>query len=167
MATVKQQFDCRDLIPYASAGPTFGVSDSSGGSAYPIDRLSFAAATAGQSAAVRFKASNYGSGNLTLVIRWYAAATTGDVQWNAQIVAISPGDAQSVLTDALATATNTVTTVNGTTNGLNTTSVTISNLDSLAADDEVWLVITRNNGGSDTMSGAALLLGFELQYSDT
>jgi hypothetical protein len=167
MATVKQQFDCRDLIPFASAGPTFTVSDSSGGSAYAISALSFAAATAGQAAAVRFKASNYGSGNLTLIIRWYAAATTGNVQWNGQIAVNTPGDAQSVLSDALATATNVTTTVNGTANGLNTSSITISNLDSLAADDEVWLVISRTNGGSDTMSGAALLLGFELTYSDT
>ncbi len=167
MATVPQSFDCRDLIPYASAGPTFGVVDSTGGSAYPISALSFAAATAGQSASVRLKAINYGSGNLTLIIRWYAAATTGDVQWNGQIGAISPGDAASILTRALASATNAVTTVNGTTNGLNTTTVAISNLDSLAANDEVWLVITRNNGGSDTMSGAALLVGFEVQYSDT
>lgn len=167
MATVKQQFDCRDLIPYQSSGPTFGVVDSSGTTVYGISALSFAAATANQLAACRFKASNYGSGNLTLIIRWYAAATSGNVQWNGQLAAVTPGDAASILTHNAATATNTVTAVNSTTNGLNTTSITLSNLDSLAADDEVWLIISRSNGGSDTMSGAALLLGFEIQYSDT
>ena len=45
--------------------------------------------------------------------------------------------------------------------------ITISNLDSLAADDLVWLRISRDaNNGSDTMANDAILLMAELTYSD-
>lgn len=114
---------------------------------------------------VDFKASDYGSGNLTLVIDWYSrsGSTSGNVQWGAALMAVTPGDAQSMETDAFATATNTTTTVNGTARGPTRTSITISNLDSLAADDDCCIKITRNS--ASTMTGDAIPFAIELQYS--
>mgnify|MGYP001572815021 CR=1 FL=1 len=84
----------------------------------------------------------------------------------AAIAAATAGDAQSVETDGLATATTATTTVNGTARGPNETSVTISNLDSIAAGDWVCIKFYRD-ADADNMAGDASLVGLALSYSDT
>jgi hypothetical protein len=140
------------------------------GTAFPVSCLAFDAATK-ETAFFKLKAINYGSGNLTLVIRWAGdTATSGDVIWGAQLAAITPDtDSQDVSTKALATA-NTVTDTHlGTTAKREMTcSITISNLDSIAANDTFWLALYRDAAaGGDTMTGDALFIEAEVSYSDT
>lgn len=117
-------------------------------------------------------AITYGAsaGNLTLVIKWYSrsGSTSGNVVWGARIAAITPGDATSMETKAWATAQTTTTAVNATAKGPTSTSITISNLDSLTANDELWLNIYRDaTNGSNTMTGDAIITSAYLTYSDT
>lgn len=116
-------------------------------------------------------AINYGAGNLTLDIYWYAdTATSGDVIWTGAIAAITPNtDTTDIETKAFATAGTVTDTHLGTTGQrLHQCTITISNLDSLAARDHVMLRISRNGAnGSDTMAGTAYLAGAVLSYSDT
>jgi hypothetical protein len=139
------------------------------GSAIPTMRgLAFdAAATEAVQAALAM--SLYGSGNLTVKVYWYAdTATSGDVVWGASIQAVTPGDAQDLEADAWATENTATGTANGTGQGPVVTTITVSNLDSVAAHDLVNLRIRRIGGnGSDTMSGDAILLRVEVSYSDT
>jgi hypothetical protein len=140
------------------------------GTNFPVSSLAYDAATK-ETAFWKLRASNYGSGNLTLDIDWYAdTATTGDVVWGAQIAAITPDtDTQDVETKAFATA-NTVTDSHLGTTGqrLHRATLTISNLDSLAANDDVCIAIYRDAAaGADTMAGDALLALATLSYSDT
>src|SRR4051812_18463189 len=70
----------------------------------PVPGLSFDAST-DEAAFWHFVARNYGSGNLTLALYWYAdTATSANVVWEAQLAAITPDtDTQDVETKSLAT----------------------------------------------------------------
>lgn len=167
MATVKQMLMPEEGLPLTSNFPAYLKNN---GTNFPVSALAYDAATK-ETAFWKLKAINYGSGNLTLTLRWYAdTATSGDVIWGAQLAAITPDtDTQDVETKAFATA-NTVTDTHLGTTGqrLHTCAITISNLDSLAANDTVWLAIYRDAAaGGDTMTGDALLVEAELSYSDT
>lgn len=166
MATVKMQLKVEEA---QFLGTNFPQYTKVNGTSFPVAYLAYDAATR-QNAFWQIKASNYGSGNLTLIIRWNAAsATSGDVIWGAQIAAITPDtDSQDLETKSLATAqTVTDTNLGTTTHRIMTCSLSITNLDSLAADDEVWLEVYRDAAaGGDTMTGNAQLIDMELQYSD-
>lgn len=167
MATVYQVFRPTDGVQPASNGAAFDVIT---GSNFPVPVLKFDTTTA-EAIYFYFQAVSYGSGNITIDIDWYAdTATSGDVVWDAQIAAITPNtDTQDIETDTLATA-NTVTDSHLGTTGqrLHRATVTISNLDSIAADDWVVLKITRDTGdAADTMAGDAMLAGVTASYSDT
>jgi hypothetical protein len=166
MATVTLNFD-RPRDQFDGIGSAFPQSIAIAGSNFPVDALAFDA-SANEACATRFKIKNYGSGNITAIVTWCAdSATSGDVVWGAAIAAITPEtDTQDISTDAFATE-NTVTDTHlGTTarREMNAT-ITISNLDSVAANDLVVLRIRRLSSGN-TMTGDAWLLGVELQYSD-
>lgn len=140
------------------------------GSNFPVVGLAFDAAS-DEAAFWLFRAINYGSGNVTVAIDWYAdTATSGDVIWGVQLAAITTDtDTQDVETKALATA-NTVTDTHLGTTGqrLHRASVTVSNLDSLAANDDVWIRIYRDaDAAGDTMTGDAILVLATVSYSDT
>src|SRR5882672_126607 len=158
MATIKQLLQPEEAQFLAATFPQFVKLL---GTNFPVTALAYDAATK-ETAFWKIEAINYGSGNLTLVIRWTAdTATSGDVIWGAQIAAITPdADNQDVTTKALATA-NTVTDTHLGTPAKRemTTSITISNLDSLAANDTVWIAIYRDAAaGGDTMTGDALFV---------
>jgi hypothetical protein len=161
MATVAQTFEPKGFDLFSSNQPSLVLEN---GSTIPISGYNFTATS--QKMFRRFSAIAYLSGNVTVRIRWYSqtGAITGNVRWDAAIAAITAGDAQSVLTKALATATTTTTTVNGTARGITTTDVTVSNLDSLAADDEVWLAISL---GANTMTLGAVIVSVEVIYAST
>lgn len=136
----------------------------------PIPVLAFDAAT-DESIRWLVDLRNYGSGNLTLTLRWSAAsATSGDVIWTAAVLAYTPDtDSGALSGEAYATA-NTVTDTHLGTNAqrVMTCDITISNLDSLANNDLVWLKVSRDaDNGSDTMTGDAYLVSATLSYSDT
>lgn len=140
------------------------------GTNFPIAGLAFDAA-ADEEAYFSFRAINYASGNLTLDLEWYAdTGTSGDVIWGCQIAAITPNtDTQDIETDALATVQTVTDTHLGTTGQrLHRATITISNLDSLAADDWVVLRIYRDaDAAGDTMAGDAILALAALSYLST
>lgn len=112
-----------------------------------------------------FRASNYASGNLTVDIdTWMTGtATTGNVKWECAIIAYTPGDAQGVTTDTFATATSATTTVSSTAKGQFRCTVTVSNLDSLAAEDIVTLQIDRDPA-NDTCTDSAAIRWITVSY---
>ncbi len=169
MSTVKLQLPIGGAQSLATAFPAFVRTL---GTHFPVEGLAFDGAGATEEKAYwRFKASNYGSGNLTLVLRWYAdSGTTGVVMWGARLAAITPDtDSQDIETKAFATQQTTTDTHLGTTaQRVHTVSLTVSNLDAIAADDELVLELSRLPGNaSDTMTADAILVGVEVQYSDT
>lgn len=140
------------------------------GTNFPVVGLAYDAA-ADEAAFWHFYANNYGSGNITVKIEWYAdTATSGNVIWGAQIAAITPNtDTQDVETKSLATA-NTVTDSHLGTTGqrLHDCDITVSNLDSVAVGDGVWLRVYRDaDAAGDTMTGDAILTMVTVSYSDT
>lgn len=167
MATVYRELDVWAGVPPASG---FARRDVIAGSNFPVRCLDFGAST-DEAVIYPFRALNYGSGNWTIGIDWYAdTASSGDVIWGAQLAAITPNsDLQDVETDTLATA-NTVTDSHLGTTGqrLHRAEITLSNLDSVAADDFVWLRIYRDaDAGGDTLTGDASIVGLCVSYSDT
>lgn len=164
MATVTLPLDFKSAEFLTTAVPELILVTNTGTNPFPVMGYAFDASTR-ENMYFQFPIPNYGSGNISVIIHWMSrtAQTSGNVQWGASIAAMTPGDAQSVLTKSLATETTTTTAVNGTASGLTTTTVTVSNLDSVAANDTVWLRIGRLTGG---MTGDATLLNVFLQYSD-
>jgi hypothetical protein len=149
----------------ASNGGRFRFTD---GSSFTACTLAFDATTT-QSAYATAKAIDYTSGNITCVIAWYAdSATSGDVVWDVSIAAITPEtDTQDFETKAF-DAPNAVTDSHlGTTaQRLHEATITISSLDSLAAND-VFAVRLRRvaSDGADTMTGDAQVVLVTLSYS--
>jgi len=116
------------------------------------------------------RAVNYSSGNLAVDIDWYAdTASSGDVVWAVRVAAVTPDtDTQDVETKALATA-NTVTDTHLGTVGqrLHRAVLTVTNLDDLAAQDDVWVRVARDAANAaDTMAGDAILTLATVSYSD-
>ena len=138
------------------------------GPALPITGLAYDAAT-DEAAFWKIRAIGYTSGDLTVDIDWYAdTASTNAVVWGVAIAVITPEtDTQDVETKTLATE-NTVTDTHLGTTGqrLHRAVVTVSNLDSLAANDFVMVRIRRlGSNGSDTMAGDAILVMATLSYA--
>jgi hypothetical protein len=167
MATIRQHFEADDFEFRSTAFPQRVKVD---GTSIPQVGLAFDASTV-ESAYRRTRAINYGSGNLTFTIGWYAdTATAGDVVWGVSIAAVTPNaDTQDVETKALATA-NTFTDGHLGTTGQrgHDAIVPVSNLDSLAADDWLNVRVYRDaSNAADTMSGDAILTMVDLAYSDS
>jgi hypothetical protein len=169
MATVWQYFAPEEAQFAASGFPAFKLF---AGTNFPVSGLAYdGAGTTAERAFWKFEPTNYGSGNLTCDLIWYAdTGTANAVVWEAAIAAITPdADTQDVETKAFATATTVTDTHLGTTGQrLHKATITISNLDSIAAGDEVWLRISRLPGNAaDTMTVDAILTSVRLSYSDT
>lgn len=167
MATVNQEFSPWDAVPPASNYPTLDVI---AGTNFPVSCLDFDAATE-ETTFFTFQANNYGSGNLTATVFWYAdTASSGDVIWGAALAAITPNtDSQDIETKAFATAVTATDTHLGTTGQrLHTVDITVNQLDSLAAGDWVALKFYRDaDAAGDTMTGDACLVSLRLSYSDS
>lgn len=167
MGTTRNQFTPRSFIPASTNGPQIKLVD---GTSFPVSSLAFDAGTV-ETAFLTFLAQAYGSGNLSLKLQWYAdTASSGDVVWGAAVAAITPDtDSQDIETKAFATAQTVTDSHLGTTGQrVHTCTITITNLDSIAADDYVALKLYRDAAnGSDTMAGDALLVSAVLEYSDT
>lgn len=167
MATVRWAFTPEEHQGLATAFPQFIKNNGTNG---PVSWLAYDAA-ATETAYWTWESFDYGSGNLTLDIIWAAAtATSGVVRWEAAIAAITPEtDSQDPETKAFATATALDDTHLGTTaKRLHKATITVSNLDSLAALDVVYLKIARLGAhANDTLAGDAWLRRAWLSYSDT
>lgn len=109
------------------------------------------------------------TGALTLVVTYaMASATTGTIGLQAQIEAITDGDATD--TDATtsfdAVNNSASTTVPGTAGYIDQISITLTNADSLAAADYMRVSLNRDADGSaitDSATGDALVLVIELR----
>ena len=169
MATVVQPLAPEEAQFLASAFPAYVKAN---GTNFPVSGLAYDAAS-DEAAFWKFRAFNYGSGNVTLALDWYAdTGSSGNVVWEAQLAVITPDtDSQDVETKALATLNFVQDTHLGTTGQrLHRASLTISNLDSLAADDWVVLRIARDANGTsatDDMTGDAILTLATVSYSDS
>jgi hypothetical protein len=170
MATISHTFFPTDALPFPITGAA-PLDVQSGGTGDPHMPCLLFDADTDEFAQFLFRATSYGSGNLTVTVLYsMASATAGAVYWAAQIRALTPGDSQDVLTDTFATATGTSNTVPGTAGYAKDATITVSNLDSIAANDYVTLQVYRDaNGtlGTDDATGDAELLAVTVTYSDT
>jgi hypothetical protein len=110
---------------------------------------------------------DYSSGG-SLIIQWFANATTNAVVWQAQLYQVDAADTDTPLERAYATAATVTTNVNTTeANRLNESTIDLSAvMDSVAAGDEVHLVIFRDPGnGSDTSTADARMTRATFQYT--
>lgn len=167
MATVYQSFEPADaLLPTSNGAAPSQVQ----GTNFPVPGLAFDATTQ-ETVFFGFPALNYGSGNLTVEVQWYAdSASSGGVTFGASLAAITPNtDSQDIETDSFATENTASDTHIGTTGQrLHSFSITVSNLDSLASGDWVMLRLRRVPAdGSDTMTGDCIVSRVVLSYSDT
>lgn len=115
-----------------------------------------------------FVALRYGSGNVTVTVLWYAdTASSGTFTMGASLAAITPNtDTQDIETKAFATENTATDTHLGTTGQrLHSFDITVSNLDSLTAND--WVVLRMRRDTGDTMAGDAIPVAYVLSYSDT
>lgn len=159
-----------ELAPETAAYPATNYAQykSVSGTNFPVASLAFDASTE-ETAFFRFSPVTYASGNLTVRIRWYAdTATSGGVTFGASIAAITPNtDSQDIETKAFATE-NTASDTHLATTGqrLHEFSVTVSNLDSVAAMDDLTLRIARKVADAgDTMTGDCLVVAVIVEYT--
>ena len=169
MATVFHHFSPEEAQFLSANFPAFVRN---AGTNFPVTGLAFDGGSSDELAYFKFFATNYGAGNLTLRIDWYAdTASSGNVVWGARLAAITPNtDSQDVETKAFASAQTQQDTHLGTTGQrLHTVDLTISNLDSIANGDACWLEVYRDASDTtnDTMTGDAIITGLRLSYSDT
>lgn len=169
MATVKHRFGPRDAQYPATVYAQYKAVS---GTNFPVESLAFDAAL-DEAVFFQFPAINYGSGNVTVRIRWYAdtATTALVVTFDAALAVITPeADTQDIETKAFATA-NTVDDTHLTTTGqrLHECTITVSNLDSLVAEDWVVLRLRRlgQTSGTDSLTGDVLVTEVGVDYSDT
>lgn len=167
MATVIQQWPAIAAELRSSAFPQLVKAN---GTSIPISGYAFDAAAV-EDCFFDFEAVGYGSGNVTVRLRWYAdTASSGAVVWGAQLAALTPNtDTQDVETDGLAAVASTATTHLGTVGQReHETTVTVTALDSLAAGDTVRLRVYRDAANaSDSMAGDAIATRVTVTYSDT
>jgi hypothetical protein len=167
MSTVKQVFEAGDakFLTSNPAAPTLVQ-----GTNFPVAGLAFDATTQ-EAAFFDFSAFNYGSGNLTVTVEWYAdTASANGIVFGASLAAVTPNtDSQDIETKAFATENTASDTHLGTTGQrLHSFDITVSNLDSLAAGDDCRLRLRRVPAdGSDTMTGDAVVTRVIVSYSDT
>lgn len=171
MATVYQYLAPSSAILPDTNAPSFHYEHATAVTNPPIQGLAFAGVATDEDCYFYFLARNYGSGNLTVTVYWSAdTATTGDVKWGAAIAVTTPntdpGAMESETFGAAATVTDTAAATAG---RMYSTTITVSALESLAADDHVILHFYRDASDTvnDTMAGDAYLLGLEVSYSDT
>lgn len=167
MGTMKLHFDPEVVIfRSATAFPQYVRVDGTTG---PVTGLAFDASTE-ETIYIRFRALNYGTGNWTITCNWYAdTASSGGIALGASIAAITPDtDTQDMETKAFATETVFTDTHLGTTGQRSHDAVgTLSNLDSVAANDIVNMRLARKPADAgDTMSGDLILTAIDLSYSD-
>ena len=141
------------------------------GTNFPVEFLLFDAST-DEAAFWRLPVAGYTSGNLTIDIEWnsWGSQTTGTVVWEAQLAAYTPEtDTGAIESKALGTLNYVQDTHLGTTaTRLMRCTITLSNLDSLADGDFVWLRIARDANGTnttDSMTGDAGFAGAWVTYS--
>lgn len=166
MATVTQELEAASAEVLPSSAPSVARKT---GTSSPVGGIRFDAATQ-QRAFWRRSATRYGSGNVTGEVEWYAdTAVSGNVVFTGALSVITPNtDSQDIETNAFAAQSSVTDSHLGTTvQRLHRATITVTNLDSLAADDDFVFELTRDAGNaSDTMAGFAIVTKVLLLYSD-
>lgn len=167
MGTVRQVFAPNDAyFPTSNPGAPTMVQ----GTNFPVPGLAFDATTQ-ETVFFRFPLLSYGSGNITVTVDWYAdTASANGIVFGAAIACITQNtDTQDIETDAFATENTASDTHLGTTGQrLHMFDITVSNLDSAAAGDDVTLRLRRAPAdASDTITGDAIVTRVIVSYSDT
>lgn len=168
MGTVYTEFDPTNAIPAAIAGfATLTVVSSSGTGNPQRPKLLFDDAEE-ELAHFQFVASEYGSGNISVDVYWgMASATSGNVVLGSRVNALTPGDSQDWDADGFSTQATQTVAVPGTAGHLKKTTITITAVDSVAADDICCLEVSRlGDNGSDTASGDLEIDHVVIRYSD-
>ncbi|MFJ2029420.1 hypothetical protein [Streptosporangium sp. NPDC087985] len=169
MATVKHV-----LVAGESLGGSAGIApvDVIQGTAFPVERILFDASL-DEARFFKLTADNYGSGDWTFKIRWYAVnATTGTVRWEIAMAAITPKSAAvNVETKAFAAAVIVDDAHLGATSKRlheATIVVTGANRDGVAEGDDVRIRLRRiGSHAVDTMANDAAVTEVRVSYSDT
>jgi hypothetical protein len=168
VGTIKLHFE-PEVFLYRSATP-FPTYIKNEGTVSPLTGLAFDKA-AEQTAFLKFRAINYGSGNWTALVGWYAeTATTGSVVLAVSAVALTANtdvvtsggvafDSENLLADShLGTIGQRPHDMVG----------TLASLNAVATNDWVTLKIARKVANvGDTMTGKMVLTSLDLSYSDT
>jgi hypothetical protein len=107
------------------------------------------------------------AGSLHLILTWaMASATAGNVVLTGRVKAVTPST-EDVDAAAFAADNDATEAVPGTGGYTKQTDITLSNDDSIAADDLVVIEVARKgDNGSDTATGDLELLAVKLEYSD-
>jgi len=167
MATVKHRFQAADAFFPAS---NFAQYSAVAGTNFPVASLAFDAATE-ETVYFQVPTMDYGSGNLTINLKWYAdTASSGGVTFGASLACITANtDSTDIETKAFGSENTASDTHLGTTGQrLHEFSITLSNLDSIATNDYAILKLARKvSDGSDTMTGDCLIVEVGVEYSDT
>ena len=102
-------------------------------------------------------------------LSWKANAVANDCVWGSRLAAITEADADTPNEKAFAAANTTTDTVNGVeARRLNQCIVTLTNADTVAANDWCILLVYRDaNNGSDDLAVDAELIGVTLEYTTT
>jgi hypothetical protein len=103
------------------------------------------------------------SGNLDAVIKWYAAATSGNVVWAIQTSCVADAETDD---PGWNTASTVIDTAKGTTLQINDASITNITKTGCAAGELMHIKLYRDadDGTNDTMTGDAKLIGVEITY---
>jgi len=111
--------------------------------------------------------ANYASG-LTAKIQYsMVSATSGTVEFEVSVMAVTPGDAAAVGTDSYDTSNDVSEEVPGTEDYLSELSVALANADSAAAGDYLRIRVARDadDGTNDTATGDAMLRNFVIEFT--
>ena len=170
MATVYQAIQPAEFLPTGNE-QTPALNASGPASAIPRTLgLAFDASTI-EAVQALLDSSKYGSGNLAVLVKWYAdTASSGGVAFGASLCAVTPNtDTQDVEADAWATENTASDTHLGTTGQrLHSVQIDVSNLDSLAAGDQLALRLRRLPADAgDTILGDVIVTEVIVSYSDT
>lgn len=167
MPTVTQWLDPLAARMFTTIAPPELVQDN--GTNFPVNSLAFDGGSTIEAAFWEVPVVNYGSGNITVLVDFFTSATSNATVFQGAISVTTPSDAQSLLTDAFATANAaSAVTSNSTSNGPLRANITISNLDSIANADRMTFKLFRDPGnGGDTNTADAKVIGVWIQYSDT
>lgn len=150
------------FIPDTTNGPTFGIDQNRLLLAYDDGTTETA-----YSRSFACPATYTGSGTLKADVFYkMASATSGTLEWEVAVEAVTPGDATDLdAGSSFDTANSGTATVPGTAGYMQMISVTLTNKDSIAAGDLVRLSIARDadDGTNDTATGDAHILNVLLR----
>ncbi len=110
---------------------------------------------------------NYGSSPVLSIYYSMASATSGKVDFEASVIAVTPDDAADIDTDSFDAVNAANETVPGTAGYMSKLDITLSNDDGMAAGDLLFVKLERDadDGTDDTATGDAEVRAVVLSYT--